>query len=179
MKLIVGLGNPGNHYRTTRHNVGFMAIDALSDYLGQDCEPWRINKKCNGKIARSIKNGLLLLKPETFMNDSGKSVHASLNFFKLKMADLWVLHDDLDLPFGTYKIQHGRGSAGHNGVESIFTHINSRDFTRLRIGIANNEPRDIGADFVLSSFNKEEKKQLPTILKNIANDILNNIKAHT
>lgn len=177
MKLIVGLGNPGNRYRTTRHNVGFMAIDSLADYL-QTCEPWRENKKCNGQIIRCSKNELLLLKPQTFMNESGKTVQSALNFFKIQPSDLCVLHDDLDLPFGTYKIQHGRGSAGHNGVESIFTHINSRDFTRVRIGIANNEPREVGADFVLSPFTKDEKKQLPEILKKISNDLLKYLDSH-
>ena len=177
MKLIVGLGNPGNRYRATRHNVGFMAIDALADYL-KACEPWHENKKCNGQIARCYESKLLLLKPQTFMNESGKAVQAALNFLKIQPPNLYVLHDDLDLPFGTYKIQHGRGSAGHNGVESIFTHLNSRDFTRVRIGIANNEPREVGADFVLSPFTKDEKKQLPAVFKNIANDLLKQLDSH-
>lgn len=173
MKLIVGLGNPGIHYAKTRHNLGFMAVDALARNASFDCGTWKMNKKLNAKIAQSADRKTLLLKPQTFMNESGRSTQAALRFFKLQPNDLWVIHDDLDLTFGSYKIQQGRGSAGHNGIESIFTCLATRDFTRVRIGVANDERRIKGANFVLTQFNKKEIKELPALLANITNELLN------
>lgn len=171
MKLIIGLGNPGNHYAKTRHNVGFMAVNLLSRNKPLDCEDWKINKKFNAETAVSGDRKILLFKPLTFMNESGKAVKAALNFFKLQPEDIFVFHDDLDIPFGSYKIQKRRGSAGHNGIESLFAHLGTRDFTRIRIGIANDERHKNGADFVLSPFTAKEQKFLPATLTRAAEEL--------
>ena len=113
------------------------------------------------------------------MNESGRAVQAALHFFKLQPEDLWVFHDDLDLVFGAYKIQKGRGSAGHNGVESIFDHIATRNFTRVRIGVANDEKQKQGADFVLAPFKKKEQKELPELFENITKDFLNKLNSRS
>lgn len=142
MKLIVGLGNPGKEYENTRHNVGFLFIDKLSTEVD------------------SQKN--ILLKPQTFMNNSGMAVRTKIDFYKLSPADLIVIHDDKDLLLGEYKIQKDRGAAGHNGVQSIIDHLGTRDFMRVRIGIAHEDKQTMGdtADFVLNKFTKEEKEVL-------------------
>lgn len=179
MKLIVGLGNPGTVYAKTRHNAGFMAVDALARNASLDCGAWKMNKKINAEIAQSADRKMILLKPHTFMNESGRAVQAALHFFKLQPNDLWVIHDDLDLAFGAYKIQQGRGSAGHNGVESLFTHLTTRAFVRVRIGVANEDKRGAGADFVLSPFNKKEQKKLPALLEDITRELLNKLNSHS
>lgn len=177
MKLIIGLGNQGVRYTKTRHNIGFMAIDALARDSSLDCGAWKMQKKFNAEMTKNTDGALALMKPHTFMNESGIAAQAALHFFKLKPDALWVIHDDLDLPFGSYKIQKGRGSAGHNGVESIFTHINSRDFTRVRIGIANDDTYQEGAEFVLAPFNKKEQKELPGVLAGITGELLKKINS--
>ncbi|MBI5229804.1 MAG: aminoacyl-tRNA hydrolase [Candidatus Magasanikbacteria bacterium] len=175
MKLIVGLGNPGTRYAKTRHNIGFMLVDALAQDTSLDCGVWKMNKKFNAEIAHSADRKTILLKPQTFMNESGRAVRAALQFFKLPSDDLYVIHDDLDVPFGAYKIQQGRGSAGHRGIESIFTYIATRNFTRVRIGIADGEKQKQGADFVLARFTKKEQKELPALFARLTKELLNDI----
>lgn len=179
MKLIVGLGNPGEQYQKTRHNAGFMAVDFLARDASLDCAPWNMNKKFNAEIARCARQKYILMKPHTFMNESGLAVKKALHFFKISTDNLWVFHDDLDIQFGSFKIQKGRGSAGHNGIESIFTHLNTRDFTRIRIGVNNTNPRKEGAEFVLAPFGKTEQKELPALIKNITKEFLKKINSPT
>lgn len=146
MKLIVGLGNPGKEYKDTRHNAGYLFIDKLADEV--------ISKK------------IILLKPKTFMNNSGTAVRAKVDFYKLSPADLIVAHDDKDLLLGEYKIQTNRSAAGHNGVQSIINHLGTQNFTRVRIGIAPEDKQTMGdtADFVLNRFTKKEKEILEKAL---------------
>jgi len=174
MKIIVGLGNPGEEYRTTRHNVGFMAVDALAKSLGL---VWQNNKKLKAEIIKN--NEMILVKPLTYMNNSGKAVKAVMQCYKLlpkkfglltrqqtDLSDvLTVIHDDLDIGIGKYKISVDSRSAGHQGVQSIINYLRTKNFKRFRIGIHTNITEKISADkFVLEKFDQAELK--------IVNDII-------
>src|SRR5919204_6668321 len=153
--LVVGLGNPGREYERTRHNAGWLVVDELARRLGGS---WR--SKFSGKLAEVRADGskLALLKPETFMNDSGRSVGATARFFKVEPDALLVVHDDVDLEPGRLQARAGGGLAGHNGLRSLAQALGSRDFLRLRIGVgrpARGDPRPV-ADYVLSDFEPEE-----------------------
>jgi len=169
MRIIVGLGNPGEQYKNTRHNVGWLLMDSL---LGDI--KWTENKKTNSLTYTD--GDFLFVKPLTFMNNSGMTVQKILNYYKLLPKSLGlvtkndtdlndvltVIHDDLDLNFGDYKIATDSGSAGHNGVQSIINYLKTKKFTRLRIGIKNELLKmHIPPDkFVLSPFSSEEREQL-------------------
>lgn len=168
MKLIVGLGNPGKEYENSRHNAGWMALDALHKEL--DAEPFKKEKKFKGEISAGNFRGekILLLKPLTFMNLSGESVEPIANFYKIKPADILVIYDDLDMPLGSIRIRKNGGAGTHNGMKSLVQHI-GEDFPRLRIGIESrgqtaHEEQETSS-FVLSPFKKEEKKTLKDVLK--------------
>lgn len=161
MKLIIGLGNPGEKYQETRHNLGWLAIDDLRKGSWGTFSPWKKTAKVRGEISQSEDKKLLLLKPDTFVNESGRAAAAALAFYKLPPENLIVVHDDLDLPVGTFKIQTGRGAAGHHGVESIINSLGAKNFTRLRLGIKPLTPAAAGGkDFVLGKFSKEENALL-------------------
>ena len=134
MILIVGLGNPDEEYRRTRHNVGFLMIDRLK--MVQNFPDFNFEKKFQAEIAQGKINGqkAILIKPQTFMNNSGKAVGAIVRFYKIKSENIWVIHDDADLPLGTLRIVKNRGSAGHKGVESIMRALKTQNFIRFRIG---------------------------------------------
>ncbi|MFK8012915.1 MAG: aminoacyl-tRNA hydrolase [Marinicellaceae bacterium] len=134
IKLIVGLGNPGLKYAHTRHNVGFMFVDKLCEKIGVELKE---NKKFYGFADKVEINGhiIWLLKPETFMNLSGKSVAALCNFYKIKNDEILVVYDELDLPAGTAKLKKGGGHGGHNGLRDIIAMTGNKDFYRLRLGI--------------------------------------------
>ena len=153
MWLIVGLGNPGAEYAATRHNIGFMAVDRLAAAAKID----RFTNKFHGELASGDWAGekLLLLKPQTFMNLSGKSVQAAMAFYKIPLAKLVVLHDELDLPLGKLRIKQGGGANGHNGIKDIDQAIGP-DYWRIRLGIGH--PGDAARvhGYVLSRFNAEE-----------------------
>lgn len=144
MKLIIGLGNPGEKYRGNRHNVGHQFVERA-------------------------KKGF---KTDVFMNDSGRFVAAKLNFLKLKPADLYVVHDDLDIRLGEYKIQMGIGPKVHNGVSSIEAALGTKDFWRIRIGVDNRDPdnRTPGEDYVLQNFSSDEKKIIEEVFDAILKD---------
>lgn len=148
MKLIVGLGNPGNEYNNTRHNVGFKIID---DYLSSYSPKWQ--EKFKGLIY--IKDSIIFLKPLTYMNNSGESVIQVVNYYKIDIQDILIIQDDLDMKFNSYKVKKNSESGGHNGIKSIIKYLNSREFGRLKIGI-NNESNIPVEKFVLSKFSKEE-----------------------
>ncbi|GHU00713.1 hypothetical protein FACS1894186_1890 [Alphaproteobacteria bacterium] len=157
MFLIAGLGNPGVEYVLTRHNAGFLAVDILA-------ARWHFpafKKAFDGQTSQGVIGGqkCLLLKPETFMNESGNAVAKALHFYKLASADLIVVHDELDLPFGTVRAKMGGGTAGHNGLNSIVHHT-GQDFARVRVGI---DKKD-----VLGRFNSDEMDKLPDILSEAA-----------
>lgn len=172
MHVIIGLGNPGMSHKKSRHNVGFMAVDAYAD---REKLKWKNNKRMQAEI--SSHHDDLLVKPLTFMNKSGIAAQAVLSYYKLlptkKDADLsevlTVIHDDLDLEIGRYKRSWGSGSAGHNGVQSIIDHLQTKKFHRLRIGISPAEKQNIssGAKFVLQKFNKQQQQQVTSVIDTI------------
>ena len=181
MKIIIGLGNPGEKYKNTRHNVGFIILDALAKEKNLN---WKTNKKFNAEIAKDGE--LLLAKPLTFMNKSGQTVQAilsyynllpkKLGFLKTKDSDLskilTVIHDDLDIKFGKYKITAESGSAGHNGVANIINYLKTKKFQRFRIGIKNEISEKAKAEkFVLQNFSKEELVNIDQISQEIISSI--------
>ena len=149
-KLIVGLGNPGSEYEKTFHNAGFLALAVLAE--SEDF------KKIRGKNFKFLKkDGLVFVRPTTFMNESGKAVQEALNYFKLKPEEMLIIQDDSDISFGDFKLSFGRGAAGHNGIKSIIASLQSNDFWRLRLGIRT-KPGKAG-DFVLKKMNASELKE--------------------
>jgi PTH1 family peptidyl-tRNA hydrolase len=149
--LVVGLGNPGARYRDTRHNAGYMVADLLARRLDAG---WR--SRFSGRYAE-VRDGelrLALLEPETYMNDSGRSVGAAMRFFKLQPAQLLVVHDEIDLPLGEVRAKLGGGLAGHNGLRSLADHLRTQEFARVRLGVGRPErgdPRPV-VDWVLTPF---------------------------
>ncbi|MEA2064856.1 MAG: aminoacyl-tRNA hydrolase [Patescibacteria group bacterium] len=176
--LIVGLGNPGEKYRLTRHNAGFLAINQFREQFikeGSDFSEWKFNKKFNAEISKGeIENRkIILAKPQTFMNNSGVAVQSLINFYKIKIENILIIHDDIDLPIETSKIQKNKSSAGHKGVQSIIDGLNSKNFTRLRIGINPKIKNGISKlkipteKFALEKFKKEELEIIKQALKQI------------
>lgn len=165
MQLWVGLGNPGGQYALHRHNVGFMTLDAIAEVHGFGSEA----KKFSGLLREGRIGGdkVLLLKPQTFMNDSGRSVAAALKFYKLGVDALTVFHDELDLPPFRIKVKQGGGTAGHNGLRSIDSHL-GRDFRRVRIGIGHPGHKDRVTGYVLGNYAKAELDPLSDMLGAVA-----------
>lgn len=163
-RLIVGLGNPGERYRETRHNAGFMVVDDLAKTMGVS---WRLEKKFFAAVGESRVAGrrLLLAKPQTFMNLSGEAVVQLVRFHRVELADLLVVVDDADLPLGTLRLRPEGSSGGHHGLQSIEQHLGGRGFARLKLGIARpiQDVRSI-ADHVLGSFQAEEMPFLAAVL---------------
>ena len=156
MKLIVGLGNPEQQYADTRHNAGFMLID---EFARNHSAAWQEKTRFKALIAESSSNGekLLLMKPITYYNNSGEAVRALLDFYNIDSADTLILHDDIDLPFGTVCTRIASSAAGNNGLKSISQHIGD-DTCRVRIGTKNELSEKIDtSDFVLSRFSKDEQ----------------------
>ena len=179
MKLIVGLGNPGKQYEKTRHNIGFMVLDALQKELSEyKINKWELSKKFNAEICGvtvSHNDKIILAKPLTFMNDSGIAVQLIAHFYQLSHRDIIVVHDDKDIALGEIKVQTDRSSAGHNGVQSIIDHIGTQDFTRVRVGIkrANERGMQDTAKFVLSKFGLFERKKVDEVIKKSVEEIKN------
>ncbi|HSW74310.1 MAG TPA: aminoacyl-tRNA hydrolase [Candidatus Saccharimonadales bacterium] len=169
--LIVGLGNVGNEYEGTRHNVGFAVVDAFASR--NDFPAW-INKKdlkCHLTQHTIGDTRVILIKPTTFMNLSGEAVQAVANFYKIMPANIVVVHDELDIPFGQLRMRLGGSSAGQNGVKSVIQHIGEQ-FGRVRVGIGPKTPEQMdAADFVLARFNKEQEAHLGELVRE-ANAVL-------
>lgn len=163
--LIIGLGNVGKKYELTRHNIGFMSIDSFVS-KNMNTAKWVANKKLDGLISISHINSaqIIALKPTTFMNLSGNAVSKVMNFYKIQLDNILVIHDELDIDFGQIRLRRGGSSAGHNGIDSVINEIGD-DFNRVRIGIGPKKPTQIASEsFVLNNFSEEEVKQLPSIL---------------
>lgn len=163
--LIVGLGNPGKDYRSSRHNVGFMAIEEFAK--DNDFPAWKTNKTLKSEITMSNlgETRVILAKPQTFMNKSGEAVQAIQHFYKPTNSETLVIYDELALPFGQLRTRLGGSDAGHNGVKSLIGHIGS-DFGRLRIGVGSAlAAKKDSADFVLAKFSQAEETKLPPILQ--------------
>lgn len=174
MKLIVGLGNPGREYRSTRHNIGYNVLDVIADKYRLEFSE---NKKFNSleSIINIDGERIILVKPLSFMNLSGDVVIKYLNYYDIDISDMLVIQDDLDMEIGKIRIVYDSSSGGHNGIKSLINNINSELFTRLKIGISNNKNMDT-KDYVLGKFNKEEKNILNDTyskLNNLVEDFIN------
>lgn len=168
MTLIIGLGNPGPKFQKTRHNIGFMALDAFSKENG--FLDWKKSEKNNCLFTKKeIDNEEIeLIKPLAFMNNSGRVAKSIIKKHNLKSENIIVVHDDIDLPLGKIKIVKNRGAAGHKGVQSIISELRTKDFIRIRIGIKNTKisnRKQKTEDFVLKKFNKEEEKNLKPVIE--------------
>ena len=173
MHLIIGLGNPSKQYVNTRHNIGFMAIDKLAEYF--NFENFKTDKKLKAQITKGTigEKETILVKPQTFMNNSGQAVIACQNFFKIPAANILVIHDDIDIELGKIKSAQGGGSAGHNGIKSIIELLGTKNFARIRVGIDSRKKGGIWQKlfgkiptekFVLQNFRKEEMDLLNDVL---------------
>jgi PTH1 family peptidyl-tRNA hydrolase len=156
IQLIVGLGNPGKEYEKTRHNAGFRWVDAIVE---RRRATWKRESKFSGYVAKVQEDGhdFWLLKPNTFMNESGRSVSALLRFYRIEPGSMLVVHDELDLPPGTVKLKRGGGTGGHNGLEDIVDALGIKDFWRLRVGIGHPGDKDQVADYVLDKARRAEQ----------------------
>jgi len=177
MKLIVGLGNPGEKHKNNRHNVGFMIIDEIRDEIllmkpNEERRCFEMQEKFNTEIFKLEK--IILIKPQTYMNSSGKTVKKILDHFKIKTSDLWVIHDDLDIPLGDFKIQKGKGPKLHKGVMSIEKELGKSDFWRVRVGVENRDSKNRipGEAYVLQDFKEEEREIVKSVIKKISKEVL-------
>lgn len=158
--LVVGLGNPGPEYARTRHNIGFMAVDYLADKWGVN---WQVDRKFQGSYGGFRQPCLgYLLKPSTYMNNSGQSVRAVLDWFKLSPEQVLVIYDDMDLPLGKLRLRQSGSAGGHNGMKSIIAHLSTTNFPRLRLGIGRSQG-DVH-NHVLGGFSSGEMSSIPAIL---------------
>ncbi|MDO8461415.1 MAG: aminoacyl-tRNA hydrolase [Deltaproteobacteria bacterium] len=166
--IIVGLGNPGSEYGETRHNIGFQVVESFSEKFSIPLRDKKLGQCSNivwgkGKVG---EQEVILLLPQTFMNNSGEAVRSVLEYFRLTGENLLVVHDDLDLPLGSFRFDLKASAAGHRGVQSVIDHLGSPDFYRFRFGIGRPTVREEDiVSYVLSSFGAEEKKKLPALKK--------------
>jgi len=171
MHLIIGLGNPGNKYVNTRHNIGFDVVDFLARKLSVNI------KKSKGKALVGKNKNIVLAKPQTFMNLSGESVAALVKFYKIENKNIIVVYDDIDLPLGKIRLRPGGGAGGHNGIKSIISHV-GEDFCRVRIGIGADKHGNFDtADYVLGKFTKQETDILIPTAKTASDAIEEIIKS--
>ena len=161
MYLISGLGNPGDKYKNTRHNIGFLVIDEITKNLS-------ITNINNSNFQAIVQKNLtnLYVKPQTFMNASGDSIISIVDYYDIPNENIIIIHDDLDLPFGTVKFKVGGGHGGHNGLRSIDEHI-GKEYIRIRIGIGKPENKENVSNYVLSNFSKEEFMELTNIISHV------------
>ena len=171
MKIIVGLGNPGKRYEHTPHNVGFGTVDKLAAELDSSC---RRSLRFKASVAKCSSDGedVLLVKPQTYMNNSGESVGAIMRYRKLAPQDVVVVSDDADLELGRLRIRPSGGSGGHRGLASIIQHLSSSDFARIRIGIGRDEQTTGLVDHVLSPFSSEERKRVEQVVDRATQAVL-------
>lgn len=161
--LIVGLGNIGKEYTGTRHNLGFIVVDAIAKKYN---EIFQKKSRLKGELSQVVIEGkkIFLLKPSTYMNNSGEALKATIDFFKIKaFSNLLVIIDDVAIPFGEFRLKTEGGSGGHKGLGSIVEHLGSSSFIRLRVGVGDRKNGDL-ASHVLGNFNEVEKKELPEII---------------
>jgi PTH1 family peptidyl-tRNA hydrolase len=166
MKWFVGLGNPGMQYQSTRHNIGFIVLDYFADKWGITFKP----SKCKGLIGEGNIKGIkvLLLKPMTYMNLSGESIRAFMDYYKADLQDMTVIYDDLDTLYGQVRLRYQGSAGGHNGIKSLIQHTGTQAFNRIRMGVSRPKPGFDIADYVLSPFTKDELKQLEVFVERCA-----------
>ncbi|GAB4589025.1 aminoacyl-tRNA hydrolase [Nocardia sp. IFM 10818] len=168
--LVVGLGNPGTEYERTRHNVGFMVADVLAERVGGR---FTVHKKSGADLLEARLDGrkVLIAKPRSYMNLSGRPVAALAKFFSVPASDIIAVHDELDLPFGTIRLKQGGGEGGHNGLRSMSQALTTKDYLRVRFGIGRPPGRQDPADYVLKPFAAPERKELPVIVEQAADAV--------
>lgn len=168
--LVVGLGNPGPEYERTRHNVGFLVADVLAQRVGGR---FAVHKKSGADLLQARLDGrqVLIAKPRSFMNLSGRSVAALARFFSVPPTEVIVVHDELDLPFGQVRLKRGGGEGGHNGLRSVSSALTTKDYLRTRIGIGRPPGRQDPADYVLKPFSSVERKEVPVIVEQAADAV--------
>ncbi len=168
--LVIGLGNPGPQYEKTRHNIGFVVADVLAARLGGS---FKVHKRSGAEIitGRLGNRPVVVAKPRTFMNESGRHVGPLAKFYSVSPADVIVIHDELDIDFGKIRLKLGGGEGGHNGLRSVANALGTKDFQRVRIGIGRPPGRKDPADFVLENFSAAERKELPAICEQAADAI--------
>lgn len=174
MKWIVGLGNPGAAYANTRHNVGFMVIDELARRHGADVN----GSKCKALTGEARIEGakVALLKPMTYMNLSGESVRAFMDYYKVKLEDMIVVYDDLDTEVGRIRLRYQGSAGGHNGIKSIIQHTGTQTFNRIRVGISRPKPGVVISDYVLSNFAKAEQADVRRMVEDSCDAIEHALK---
>ncbi|MEV0245018.1 aminoacyl-tRNA hydrolase [Nocardia sp. NPDC050712] len=168
--LVVGLGNPGSEYERTRHNIGFLVADVLAERVGGR---FAVHKKSGADLLQARLDGrqVLIAKPRSFMNVSGRPVAALAKFFSVPPTEVIVVHDELDLPFGAIKLKRGGGEGGHNGLRSVSSALTTKDYLRTRIGIGRPPGRQDPADYVLKQFAVPERKEVPVIVEQAADAV--------
>lgn len=169
MILVAGLGNPGKGYSSSRHNVGFIVVDELTKRLGASLKKGFRSLYTEAYLE---EKKLILLKPETYMNRSGEAVLGAVEFFKIPIKDIIVVHDEMDLPLGNIKVKIGGGSAGHKGIQSIISSLGDNGFIRVRVGIGKPTQKSEVIGHVLSRFEKEEKKIIEYAVNRAADVVL-------
>lgn len=165
-RIVVGLGNPGKTYAGTRHNVGFMVLDRLAEHWGS---PFKADKGRKGELASGP--GVLLVKPQTFMNESGLCVGPLAHFFKIPAERVLVIYDDIAFPLGTMRLRPGGSAGGHNGMKSLIAHLGTERFPRLRVGIGGTEGKEM-VSHVLGTFRPDERELLETALARATEEAL-------
>ncbi|MDT5361271.1 MAG: peptidyl-tRNA hydrolase, family [Mycobacterium sp.] len=165
--LVVGLGNPGPGYAKTRHNVGFVVADILADRIGSG---FKVHKRSGAEVTTGRIGGrsVILAKPRTYMNESGRQVGPLAKFYSVAPTDLIIVHDELDIDFGRIRLKFGGGVAGHNGLRSVSSALGTNDFQRVRIGVGRPPGRKSGATYVLENFTATERTEVPTICEQAA-----------
>lgn len=173
MKIVVGLGNPGKEYAETKHNIGFMVIDAIASQV--EHTPWK--RQDNAEVCTFVTQGekVLLVKPQTFMNLSGEAVGPLMRFYKLTPADVYCVYDDMDLPVGKLRIRLNGSAGGHNGIKSMIAHLGSEDFPRFRVGIGRPLPQWTVVNHVLAPFDSEHKDAVEKGVEEMAKAVLGTI----
>lgn len=165
MRIIAGLGNPGSEYAATKHNVGFMLIDALADKLNVSASEWQEKNDALIAKVRIGAESVLLVKPLTYMNESGRAIAPLMNFYKLDATDLIVVHDDMDIPTGTIRLRKKGSAGGHNGIKSILAHVGDENFSRVRIGIGRPLPKWTVVNHVLAPFTAEDVPKIKAAIE--------------
>ncbi|WP_080147104.1 aminoacyl-tRNA hydrolase [Marinilactibacillus piezotolerans] len=169
MKLVIGLGNPGAKYRETKHNIGFIVLDELAFQLG-----WAFNKSKFDSVYAEGRIGtekVLLIKPQTFMNDSGRSVRPWMDYYELTEEDIVVIYDDMDLPTGKIRLRTKGGAGGHNGIKSIIQHIGTKTFNRIRVGVGRPYEGQSVISHVLNGFDKSVHEEMLAAVKQSADAV--------
>lgn len=174
MKLVVGLGNPGIDYANTRHNVGWKVVDELAKQLA--APQLQLKTKFEAEVAQT--ENIILAKPQTFMNLSGRAVRKLTDYYRISETDIWLIHDDLDITWGDYKIQLSKGPKIHNGVNSVEQTLGTIEFWRVRVGIDNRTEAQMsipGRMYVLKKLSSDEASQLQQIIFRVAAELINRI----